>query len=85
MATSFDSVIRYGRLYHALGNVYDSSGTADRALEWHEKAFQHYKETIGIDHHRTADVAVRLADHHRERKSWEQAKYETSGFCLKKH
>jgi hypothetical protein len=75
---------RYGRLYHALGNVYESSGNAERALEWHEKAFKHYKDTIGIDHHRTADVAVRLADHHRERNSWEKAKYETSGFNLKR-
>lgn len=76
--------LRYGRLYHALGNVYESSGHAERALEWHEKAFNHYKDTIGIDHHRTADVAVRLADHHREQYLWAEAKYETLAFNLKR-
>jgi hypothetical protein len=67
-----------------LGNVYESSGNAERALEWHEKVFKHYEDTVGIDHHRPADMAVRLTGHHREVNLWAKEKYETSRFDLKR-
>ncbi|KAF2737092.1 hypothetical protein EJ04DRAFT_561953 [Polyplosphaeria fusca] len=56
-----------GRIAHAIGNVKDSQGDAeedkvkDEALDWFQQAYNHYRNTIGLYHHRTADVFHKLA------------------------
>ncbi|KAI4691306.1 uncharacterized protein J4E84_003597 [Alternaria hordeiaustralica] len=46
-----------GRFLHALGNMKSS-------LDYHRRALMHYKSTLGNRHHRTADVFVKVAEHH---------------------
>ena len=46
-----------GRFLHALGNV-------ESSLDYHRRALMHYKSTLGNRHHRTADVFVKVAEHH---------------------
>ncbi|RYN79041.1 hypothetical protein AA0117_g4103 [Alternaria alternata] len=46
-----------GRFLHALGNV-------ESSLDYHRRALMHYKLTLGNRHHRTADVFVKVAEHH---------------------
>lgn len=53
----------YGRIFHAYGNAYESKGNHKEAKKYHEEAFNRHKDTLGIDHHRTADVAMRMAKH----------------------
>lgn len=54
---------RTGRFLHALGNVRNSQGAFDEALDYHRRALLFYKSTLGNHHHRTADVLVKVADH----------------------
>jgi hypothetical protein len=56
--------ISTGRFYHALGNVKASRGLLDEAFEYHQKARDHYKLTLGRGHHRTADTCIKLSDHY---------------------
>jgi tetratricopeptide (TPR) repeat protein len=46
-----------GRFLHALGNV-------ESSLDYHRRALMHYKTTLGNHHHRTADIFVKVAEHH---------------------
>ncbi|KAF2656291.1 TPR-like protein [Lophiostoma macrostomum CBS 122681] len=46
-----------GRFFHAIGNVKDS-------VDYHRRALMHYKSTLGNRHHRTADLFVKMAEHH---------------------
>jgi tetratricopeptide (TPR) repeat protein len=46
-----------GRFLHAMGNV-------ESSLDYHCRALIHYKLTLGSRHHRTADVFVKVAEHH---------------------
>ncbi|KAJ4385402.1 hypothetical protein N0V93_009830 [Gnomoniopsis smithogilvyi] len=50
-----------GRYLHALGNVMSTMGNQDNSLSYHREALQHYKATLGNNHHRTTDLA--LLDH----------------------
>lgn len=56
---------------HAIGNVKVSQALSEEpanldvlkaGFAWHQKASNHYLKTIGEDHHRSADVAYRVAD-----------------------
>jgi hypothetical protein len=64
---------------HAIGNVKVSQGLEgsekdlDRGFDWHHKALQHYLETIGEGHHRTADVAHRLAGDYMRTEQYDEA------------
>lgn len=58
-----DSLV-YGRAYHGLGNLYEAQGKFHDAQVWHRKAYKRHSQTLGKDHHRTADVAIRLAMHY---------------------
>ncbi|KAK5128552.1 hypothetical protein LTR85_003223 [Meristemomyces frigidus] len=68
-----------GRLMHAIGNVKTSQGLVDgqdhiyEGFKWHCRAFDHYKASIGEDHHRTADVSHRLAEHFMRMKQYTEA------------
>lgn len=53
----------YGRLYHALGNANWDVAKKVPSKRWHQAAFDRHKIKLGESHHRTADVAVRLALH----------------------
>jgi hypothetical protein len=53
-----------GRYYYALGNVKASQACLDEAFEWHLKARDHYKLTLGKGHHSTADACIKLSDHY---------------------
>ncbi|EOD50697.1 putative tetratricopeptide repeat domain-containing protein [Neofusicoccum parvum UCRNP2] len=52
-----------GRFLHALGNVKAAVGRREESLAFHRKALLHYKSTLGNNHHRTADVCVKVAEH----------------------
>ncbi|KAF1810425.1 hypothetical protein P152DRAFT_491441 [Eremomyces bilateralis CBS 781.70] len=52
-----------GRFLHAIGNVKESQGFLDQSLDYHQQALDHYLLTLGRNHHRTADVRVRIAKH----------------------
>ncbi|RMZ90251.1 hypothetical protein DV736_g2528, partial [Chaetothyriales sp. CBS 134916] len=53
-----------GRFFHGLGNVYESQEWMHESLDYHQRALEHYKQTLGTRHHRTADVFVKVAEHH---------------------
>lgn len=52
-----------GRYLHALGNVMSTVGDQDKSLAYHREALQHYKSTLGNNHHRTTDLYVKVAEH----------------------
>lgn len=52
-----------GRYLHALGNVKKSMDAQDESLEYHRRALHHYKMTLGSNHHRTADLYVKVTQH----------------------
>ncbi|KAH7092428.1 hypothetical protein FB567DRAFT_588706 [Paraphoma chrysanthemicola] len=70
-----------GRLAHAIGNVKDSQDlqnpdNADgSALEWYKTAYDHYHHTIGLYHHRTADVSHKLASQYIKSRDYNSAHF----------
>jgi tetratricopeptide (TPR) repeat protein len=52
-----------GRFYHALGNVAYDQGSTEDSLSYHHKALLHFKATLGNNHHLTASVFVKVAEH----------------------
>ncbi|KAF2502331.1 hypothetical protein BU16DRAFT_612008 [Lophium mytilinum] len=52
-----------GRFFHAIGNVKATQGHMEESLEFHRKALLHYKNTLGNNHHRTADICIKVAEH----------------------
>ncbi|KAH7380831.1 hypothetical protein BKA64DRAFT_630742 [Cadophora sp. MPI-SDFR-AT-0126] len=52
-----------GRFYHALGNVTYDQGSTEESLSYHHKALLHFKATLGNNHHLTASVFVKVAEH----------------------
>ncbi|EED16512.1 NB-ARC and TPR domain protein [Talaromyces stipitatus ATCC 10500] len=53
-----------GKLLHAYGNVKASQGKLTESFEYHIRGLQQYKSTIGGNHHRTADLCVKVSDHY---------------------
>ncbi|KAL9078237.1 MAG: hypothetical protein Q9157_002855 [Trypethelium eluteriae] len=54
---------RSGRVYHGLGNIRYDQGRFEESEQWHEKALLHYQVTLGNNHHKTADLCHRVAQH----------------------
>ncbi len=54
---------RAGRILYALGNLRNLQGREDQAYEFHEQAYRQFGDTIGLQSHRTADVAHKIAEH----------------------
>ena len=54
---------RTGRVLFALGNVKASKGLQAESFDLHYRALAQFQATIGKNHHRTADVCVRVAQH----------------------
>lgn len=53
-----------GKLLHAFGNVRAAQGRMEESLDLHNRALLQYKKfTVGKNHHRTADVCIKVADH----------------------
>lgn len=55
---------RTGRVLHALGNVRASQGRLKESYDFHQRALMQYRSTIGDNHHRTADVCYKVAEHY---------------------
>ena len=69
------NLIRPGRLMHAIGNVKVSQGKLEEGLWWHNEALQHYLNTIGKGHHRTADLYHKLADDYIRLEKYTEARF----------
>ncbi|KAK3935064.1 tetratricopeptide repeat domain-protein [Diplogelasinospora grovesii] len=54
---------RTGRVYHGLGNICYDRGQFEESENWHQRALQHYQDTLGNVHHKTADLCHRVAQH----------------------
>lgn len=54
---------RTGRVQHGLGNVRFDQGRIQESEDLHRKALAHYQRTIGNNHHKTADLCHRVAQH----------------------
>ncbi|KAF4307943.1 putative tetratricopeptide repeat domain-containing protein [Botryosphaeria dothidea] len=59
-----------GRFLHAIGNVkadlakqISDDTLLDESRQYHQRALSHYRDTVGKNHHRTADTCVKVADH----------------------
>ncbi|KAF2117449.1 hypothetical protein BDV96DRAFT_644867 [Lophiotrema nucula] len=52
-----------GRYLYTLGNVHDEMPEYNDSLEYHQRALNHYRSTLGSGHHRTADSLVRIGRH----------------------
>ena len=63
--TSSNLLARTGRFLHALGNVKATQGLRKESLAYHSRALSQYLSTIGKNHHRTGDIYVKVAEHHR--------------------
>lgn len=53
-----------GRFLHALGNVKGSQGLLDESFAYHQRALIQYKSTVGNNHHRTAAMCYKVANHY---------------------
>lgn len=69
-----DRLCSTGRILHALGNVRFSQGSLEDSFSYHRRALLQFKSTLGNNHHRTADLYVKVASHHLRLKHWELAK-----------
>lgn len=52
---------------HALGNVRASQELLKESEDFHKRALKQYQSTIGSNHHRTADVCHKVAQHCKRR------------------
>jgi Tetratricopeptide repeat len=53
-----------GRFLHALGNVKATQGYLDDSFSYHQRALLQYRSTVGDNHHRTAAMCYKVADHY---------------------
>lgn len=47
-----------------MDNIRVSQGRFDDALDYHKRSLLQYQLTIGNDHHRTADLCYKIAEHY---------------------
>ena len=47
-----------------MGNIKAGQGLLDESLAFHERALDNFTATVGLSHHRTCDVSIRIADHY---------------------
>jgi tetratricopeptide (TPR) repeat protein len=72
--TRHSHLARTGRVLHALGNVRASQGRLKESYDFHQRALLQYRSTIGDNHHRTADVCYKVAEHYMRFGKLEDAK-----------
>jgi hypothetical protein len=72
-----------GKLLHAFGNVRAAQGKMDESLNFHNRALLQYKKfTVGKNHHRTADVCIKVADHYVRLNRYQGARFVSSFYLL---
>ena len=54
---------RTGRIFYALGNLRNLQGREDEALDCHQQAYRQFIDTVGLQNHRIADIAYKIAEH----------------------
>ncbi|KAI1669670.1 Tetratricopeptide repeat [Pyrenophora tritici-repentis] len=52
-----------GKILYALGNVLEDQERFQESQNFHERAHEQYKVTLGLVHHRMGDICCRLARH----------------------
>ena len=68
-----DKSFRPGKIVHALGNIYASTGQMQKSLQYHLLAQAQYRKVLGDGHTRTAAACHRLADHYIRLKRFKEA------------
>ncbi|KAI4247111.1 MAG: hypothetical protein L6R42_009723 [Xanthoria sp. 1 TBL-2021] len=63
-----------GRILHAWGNFYHHQGRFNVSAGLHERALQQYEAKFGKDHHKTADMCHKVAQHYILRAEYERAR-----------
>ena len=59
----------------ALGNVQISKGNSIAAFETHSQVLHLFKNSLGIRHHRTADICHKLGWHFNQSRNYSAAMY----------
>ncbi|KAF2227803.1 hypothetical protein BDZ85DRAFT_254903 [Elsinoe ampelina] len=52
-----------GRILHSLGNVMRSIDESPLSFDYHQRALEHFRETVGDRHHRTGNSCYKVAEH----------------------
>lgn len=47
-----------------MGNVRASQGQMGASFDFHQKGLNQYRATVGDNHHKTADLCYKIAEHH---------------------
>ena len=68
-------MFRLGYALQILGTIRAKQGNRVESLDLFTRALINYKATIGLNHHRTGHVIVKLADEHAYINHLETAKY----------
>jgi hypothetical protein len=55
---------RGGMVLHGLGNARGGQGRWEESFDLHCRALAQYQATIGANHYRTANLQVKVAEHH---------------------
>ncbi|KAF2116999.1 tetratricopeptide repeat domain-containing protein [Lophiotrema nucula] len=74
---------RTGRVVHGMGNVKYDQGEFEIAERFHHRALVHYQRTLGNNHHKTADLCHKMAQHCFRREEFENANRALIGQALK--
>ena len=64
---------RPGRILHALGRLRAAQGREAESFEFDQRALASFLATIGKNHHRTADLCHRVAEHMIKDQQYEEA------------
>lgn len=60
-----------------MGNVKYDQGEFEMAEQLHQRALLHYQRTLGNNHHKTANLCHKMAQHCLRRGEFDNAKYVT--------
>lgn len=67
---------RTGKLLHVLDNVCASQGHMSDSLQFHQRALNQYRSTIGENHHRTGDLYYKVSEHYHRMGKYTTARFE---------
>lgn len=67
------SSFRTGQAMFALGNVQIGKGKLDEAYQTHAQVLSLFKASLGIRHHRTADICHKLGWHYNRLRNYPAA------------
>lgn len=69
-----------GRILHALGNVHWALADYERSSHFHQRALQHYINTIGKRAHRVGDMCFKVAQHYMRKEENSEAQWVPQSF-----